>query len=472
MENEIVNVQSNEIIVRNTNNFLITALNNVNLPTDNLLVPEGDRLAVLKNVEDIIAKIPVDKLPTSFYMSKFIVASFSGLFDAALNYLWDETIIELRKRITSYDLQYFYSNIIFEQDRDKFKDEEDLKNLSDQTLLDGCKKLDLIDKVTYEELDHIRYMRNWVSAAHPNNYDLTGYKMLGYLDTCINLIKSQGNQQTADIKRILCNIKSNIITDDQANLIKTQFESFTQNQVNTLCSGLFGIYVNLQTTTDTTSNIEKLISPLWIRVDEETRKQIGFKYSSFSIAIENEKMARTERFLTLVSGLSYLSKDVKAGKIKAVLENLKRVHHEWGNVYSEPTFALELKNMVGNFDIPEVIAKEYVLTLVDVFLTNGNGICNAGNVIYKDLISKFKESEAISALLAFQDANIKNKLLNPLCSDKYKEMVSILEHKITDVMYKNIASVILEQDIRLYKIEEDSRIKEKLNYLKKQDKDR
>lgn len=470
MVKEINNTQTNEIIVKNANSFLINALTDINLPTANLLVPETDRIIILKNVSDIISKIPVEKLPNSFYMSKFIVASFAGLFDSALNYLWNETIVELRKRIISYDLQYFYSNNIAEQDKAKFKDADDLKNLSDQTLLDGCKKLDLIDKVMYEELNHIRYMRNWVSAAHPNNYGLTGYKMLGYLDTCINLIKLQDNQQTADIKRILNNIKSNIINEEQANLIKKKFESFTQNQINTLCSGLFGIYVDLRSTQDTISNIEKLIQHLWIRVDEETRRQIGLKYSDFSIAIENEKMKRTERFLSLVEGLSYLSKDVKASKIKSVLENLKRVHYEWGNFYSEPTFALELKKMVGNFDIPEIISKEYVLTIVDVFLTNGNGVCNVGDEIYKTLISKFNEVDSGFALLSFLNANIKNKLLNPLCSQKYKEMVLILNSKITDVMYKSIAEIILEQDIMLYKIEEDSRIKEKLNYLKKQNK--
>ena len=169
MENSLVQSNNNEVAIQQSNSFLLGALNNVGLPTQNLLVEETDRLAVLKNIGNIITKIPLENLPTSFYLSKFIVASFAGLFDAALNYLWDETIVNLRKRVVSYDLQYFYSNVLSATSRNNYSNEEDLKNLSDQDLLNGCKKLDLIDDVTYKELDHIKYMRNWVSAAHRLN---------------------------------------------------------------------------------------------------------------------------------------------------------------------------------------------------------------------------------------------------------------------------------------------------------------
>ena len=289
--------------------------------------------------------------------------------------------------------------------------------------------------------------------------------MLGYLETCINVIKEGVNPQTANIKRILNNIKGNIIDTEQANIIINTFEQFSQNQVNSLCVGLFGIYVDLNTTQETLSNIEKIIGALWIRADEETKKQIGFKYSNYAAAIENEKKDRTERFLTLVHGLAYLSNDAKAEKIRMVLEDLKRVHHEWGNFYSEPTFAYNLKTIVGNMNIPDIVDREYVSTIVDVFLTNGNGVCNAGNSIYTELINRFNEKEAKIALFTFLESSIKNKLLNELCSKKFKELIDIIEPKITDVIYKSIAIIIKEENINLYRLEEDKRIREKLNYL-------
>ena len=157
MENSLVQSNNNELAIQQSNAFLLGALNTVGLPTQNLLVEESNRLAVLKNIGSIITKIPLENLPTSFYLSKFIVASFSGLFDAALNYLWDETIVNLRKRVVSYDLQYFYSNVLSATSRNNYSTAEDLKNLSDQELLNGCRKLDLIDDITYKELINIDF---------------------------------------------------------------------------------------------------------------------------------------------------------------------------------------------------------------------------------------------------------------------------------------------------------------------------
>lgn len=36
-----------------------------------------------------------------------IAAAAVGLFDASLNYLWDETVSELRRRVAGFDLSYF-----------------------------------------------------------------------------------------------------------------------------------------------------------------------------------------------------------------------------------------------------------------------------------------------------------------------------------------------------------------------------
>jgi hypothetical protein len=74
------------------------------LPTHNVLVPVSERVRVFGNVEDVLALLDYENKQQSIYVSKFIAAVAAGLFDAALNYLWDETIFELRKRIVRYDL--------------------------------------------------------------------------------------------------------------------------------------------------------------------------------------------------------------------------------------------------------------------------------------------------------------------------------------------------------------------------------
>ena len=80
------------------------------MPTANIFVPVKERETVFRNVPTVIESIPPEIRSRSIYISKFLSAVAGGLFDAALNYLWDETILELRKRVSQYDLAYFFDN--------------------------------------------------------------------------------------------------------------------------------------------------------------------------------------------------------------------------------------------------------------------------------------------------------------------------------------------------------------------------
>jgi hypothetical protein len=69
---------------------LMTFIGQHDLPTGNVLVPVAERVTVFGNVENVLALLDYDHKQQSIYISKFIAAAASGLFDAALNYLWDE----------------------------------------------------------------------------------------------------------------------------------------------------------------------------------------------------------------------------------------------------------------------------------------------------------------------------------------------------------------------------------------------
>lgn len=109
-----------------------------------------------------------EKLIQSSYISKMIIAGSVGLFDAALNYLWDETVLELRKRVVHFDVQYFYE-VAEKSDkrRQELKTEDDLPKLDDQKLLAGCREIGLISEIGFQELELIRYMRNLSQRGPP-----------------------------------------------------------------------------------------------------------------------------------------------------------------------------------------------------------------------------------------------------------------------------------------------------------------
>ena len=84
-------------------------LSHVGLPIENVVVPIAERKKVITSLEDSLSIIPIDERIKSHYLSKYTVAISVGLFDGALNYLWDETVRALRRLIIAFDLQYFYS---------------------------------------------------------------------------------------------------------------------------------------------------------------------------------------------------------------------------------------------------------------------------------------------------------------------------------------------------------------------------
>ncbi len=55
----------------------------------------------------------------------------------------------------------------------------------DQELIDGAKKIELISDIGYAQLDLIRFMRNYASAAHPNQNELRATQLIDWIETSI-----------------------------------------------------------------------------------------------------------------------------------------------------------------------------------------------------------------------------------------------------------------------------------------------
>ncbi len=100
-------------------NKMLGYMASLGLPVDNILVPISERKKMLKNFEDVVFELQAEDLGEARYISKFFTAATAGLFDAALNYLWDETVYQLRKRIANYDIEYFYDVAVSTEKRKK-----------------------------------------------------------------------------------------------------------------------------------------------------------------------------------------------------------------------------------------------------------------------------------------------------------------------------------------------------------------
>ena len=86
-------------IQQNVDSFtygLMRYLKSLGLPSQNVLTNVGERMRVLDNLHSVVESLDGNLRGNSIYISKFTAACSVGLFDAALNFIWDETIASLR----------------------------------------------------------------------------------------------------------------------------------------------------------------------------------------------------------------------------------------------------------------------------------------------------------------------------------------------------------------------------------------
>lgn len=238
--NDLIVLNNNEI-AKNLTEYdekMLNIYNYLGLPTENILVGVEERKKVFKNIEDVVDLLEPDIAIKATYISKFLSAVSAGLFDAALNYLWDETVNQLRYRIAQYDIQYFFDLAVTSDKRNKLSTEADLAKIDDSELIQGAKEIGLISDIGYRMLDNIKFMRNWASAAHPNQVELTGLQLISWLETCIKeVISLPLSNITIEIRKLLYNIKNNEITDTEAEIISEFFGDLTFDKADSLCNG-------------------------------------------------------------------------------------------------------------------------------------------------------------------------------------------------------------------------------------------
>lgn len=472
-DSQIVEVEQTtdiEVLINSFEDSLIQFLERNNLPTENILAPIAQRQVVLGNFNGVITQIESDQQGQSIYLAKFAAAAANGLFDAALNYLWDETILELRNRVTQYDLSYFFDNAgLSIEKRRKVNTASDLVELTDSELIHGAKEIGLISQIGFRHLDYVKYMRNWASAAHPNQNEITGLQLISWLETCIKeVISLPLSNATVEIKKLLPSIRSQIISESEAKEISTFFLELTQEQVDNLTSGLFGIYTRIDSLPSARDNVRLLAPYLWGRVSEETRRSFGVKYARFTNSGDQQEKQYAREFLAHVEALEYIPDGLRAAEIESAVETLLKVHRNSDNFYTEPTFAKQLARLIGSHrEIPKQIEQKYVHGLVEVFLTNGHGTVWNAEPTYRDLLAGLNSNQALIAVLSFRDDTISSQLQFNLSREKFMELLELMKPKAATPAMSEMIELIENSSAPLDNLRNETRVKERIENLLK-----
>jgi len=235
-------------------------------------VPERRR--VITNLPEVVDILSAEVREKSVYISKFIAACGAGLFDAALNFLWDETVANLRDKVSRFDLEYFFNSVITDPNRRRqLRTSEDLEKLDDWELIRGCHLTGVLSDIGFKHLDYIRNMRNWASAAHPNPNEITGLQLVSWLETCIReVIGKEPVGPVIEIRRLLHNIRTTTLDRIDIGAITTNIQLLPPDLATSLLRTIFGMYTDPDMLATAKNNIKLIATSAWSISPEETNR--------------------------------------------------------------------------------------------------------------------------------------------------------------------------------------------------------
>ena len=473
VRSEIKNIEIEKVSALSTTigeyqSKLYEFLNSMDLPSEKILVDFKERKKVVDNIPDIVNSINKETRNQSFYISKFIAASGAGLFDAALNYIWDETITSLRNKIALFDLEYFKSTLDDEKKK-KIKDIDDLKKIDDNDVVVGCRKIGILSDIGFMHIDYIRSMRNWVSAAHPNQAELTGLNICSWLEICIKeVIGKEPSHAAIQTKQLLYNIKNHVYSSDDVKPIQQALKNTPQVYIVSLHNALFGIFCDPTGKIEIKNNIRFIAKDLWQLLPEQQKKETGLKYANWAVNGDSPRKNAAHEFLETVDGLAYLTEDNLSIELSESIKMLYNSHYYTNNFLNEPPFAKLLRKYIPqNGAIPDVVRHDYVKTLFLCGIGNGFGVSWGAESIYDELIGKFTDEEIKEFLFLMEDIEITNHLKHQDCQIRLKKILSVLKTHTSDTVLIRGIDFIEQNDKEVSSIAEMDGYKNILKILKK-----
>lgn len=274
-------------------------LGHLGLPADDVLVAIEQRRIVINNIPSVLDSLTQPQREAALYVSKFVAACAVGLFDAALNYLWDETVRNLREKAARFDLEYFFDSVTSDSDRrSKLRTEADLDKLDDWELIRACRTTGLITEIGYKHLDYIRDIRNWASAAHPNQNELTGLQVAGWLETCIReVLAKEPTGPVIQVKRLLRNLREQTLGPGDVKPIAQTLPLLPEELSASLLRAVLGMYADSNLSADIRNNIRLVGPAIWAACTDEPKYEAGMKFASLEANGEVARARLAREFL-------------------------------------------------------------------------------------------------------------------------------------------------------------------------------
>ena len=471
-----------ELIHQDGNNLIhpqvqsiINFLDSMGLPSDNIIADLPQREIIGKNLPEYIYKLPSELKQDARYLSKFVVGAGFGLFDYALNSVWNEVVLSLRQKAIAYGIDYFFDNAVGASVRAAYQKEEDLAGLKDNTLLNTRQKLELISETTYKKLSHILDMRNDIGISHPTNATINAFELLGWLQNCVeDVIQDQPSPAALQIKGFIDNLKQHTVIIDQTTIdsITVQIKALHTHHCDNIIRTLFGLYVNPSSDQILRKNISLFVEAVWNCCSDEAKYNLGIILEGYNVNLHQDKYNLGDEFFKLVNGNSFRTKNEKIHILNNLLNELKDTHYEWDNFYHEVPIAEKISSFITkSSDFPPEIVNKLIRYLLLCRVGKGtnykNGVSPGALGFYNHILLTLPEDYIPIFIAELTHYEIYQKLSRnnarqffipllvemrkQLISDKYKEVFDYLiselpktEGILRNSHFKKITSAFIE----------------------------
>lgn len=452
MDNNMI-VESKGALVEQVTKFE-AVLNAWGLPSENIIASVDERQQIMTMLPGLIASIPEEQKRDATYLSRFVAGAAIGLFDASLNYVWDEVVVSLRNKIMYYGLDTFFDNAVADKLRDQYKSKDDLSGIKDRTMLETLKKLEWISDVVYLKLCHILDMRNQVGASHPNTYDINSFELLGWLKTCVDeVINDKPSSSAVHVKEIVEQIKRSTSPIDKVTIesIGNAVSQFSSAMAGTFLRSLFGIFVSDNTSVEARNNILLLSKEIWKCCKDDIKYDLGEKKLLYRNNLQKDKENLAYKFLENCNGLSYLSLTERSLEISGLCDELYNTHYGWDNYYHEPPIAWEIMKYISSAsDIP----KDREVKLINTFLecrigkevTYSSGVSQGAVPYYESLFKMLNEDQIKIVLIELKQRMASIYRGDSIRAKNVRKIIDIINRSDLSDRLREIIKYIIDFD--------------------------
>ena len=419
--------------------MLVNFLDDMGLPSENIIAEVDQRQVIGDNLSNLIEGLPKEVKTDARYLSKFVIGAGFGLFDYSLNAIWNEVVLNLRKKAVIYGLEIFYDSAVGgSKAREHYQTEEDLDSVKDSVLLDTCRKLELISDTTYKKLKHILDMRNNIGISHPNTYSINAYELMGWLQTCIHEVLNDNPTKAAlQVQSFISNLKSQKTHLESVAVtgIVQKFSALPSHLCGSLLRTIFGIYVSKDTDPAVRKNISLIAESLWDRCHDDSKYKLGVVLEGYNVNLYQEKYKLGEQFFGFVQGNQYRSQSEKIIIVDELITDLRDKHNGWDNFHHEAPIAAQLYSYnPEQSDVLENLAQRLFKTVLMCRIGNGvsynQGVSPSAKKYYDVILSYAGDKYAPHVMASLSDFKIKNRLSIPVCKTNAKASLELLKSNL------------------------------------------